>query len=165
MIVSDLPPSRRVETIIGNWLKSRGGRDKVIIATKVGSDMGLGRKCLAKTYVRSAIDASLKRLQTDYIDLYQSHWDDPDTPMRETLEAYAELMKEGKVRAIGASNFSAARLEEALEMSARTGLPRYESFSPSTICMSAPATRLSLSLCAVRITSVSSATIRWQAGS
>jgi aryl-alcohol dehydrogenase-like predicted oxidoreductase len=118
------------ETIIGNWLKSRGGRDKVIIATKVGSDMGLGRKCLAKTYVRSAIDASLKRLQTDYIDLYQSHWDDPDTPMRETLEAYAELMKEGKVRAIGASNFSAARLKEALEVSARTGLPRYESFQP-----------------------------------
>jgi aryl-alcohol dehydrogenase-like predicted oxidoreductase len=84
------------ETIIGNWLKSRGGRDKVIIATKVGSDMGLGRKCLAKSYVHSAADASLKRLQTDYIDLYQSHWDDPDTPMQETLEAYAELMKEGE---------------------------------------------------------------------
>ena len=118
------------ETIIGNWLKSRGNRQKVIIATKVGSDMGLGRKCLAKSYVRSAVDASLKRLQTDYIDLYQSHWDDPDTPMQETLEVYAELKKEGKVRAIGASNFSAARLEEALEVSARTGLPRYESLQP-----------------------------------
>jgi aryl-alcohol dehydrogenase-like predicted oxidoreductase len=118
------------EAIIGAWLKSRGGRDRVVIATKVGADMGLGRKCLAKDYIRSAVEASLKRLQTDTIDLYQSHWDDPDTPVQETLEAYDELVRAGKVRVIGASNFSPARLREALDVSERTGLPRYESLQP-----------------------------------
>ncbi|HEX2552605.1 MAG TPA: aldo/keto reductase [Microvirga sp.] len=118
------------ETIIGAWLKSRGGRDKVVIATKVGGDMGLGRKCLEKDYIRQAVEASLKRLRTDYIDLYQSHWDDPDTPVQETLEAYDELVRAGKVRVIGASNYSAARLKEALDASERTGLPRYESLQP-----------------------------------
>jgi aryl-alcohol dehydrogenase-like predicted oxidoreductase len=118
------------ETIIGNWLKSRGGRDKVVIATKVGGDMGLGRKCLSRTYILKAVEDSLRRLQTDYIDLYQSHWDDPDTPLQETLEAYAELIKAGKVRAIGASNYGAARLREALDLSANRGLPRYESLQP-----------------------------------
>ena len=76
------------ETIIGKWLKSRGGRDNIVVATKVGGDMGQGRKCLAKSYIHKAVEDSLKRLQTDYIDLYQSHWDDPETPIEETLDAY-----------------------------------------------------------------------------
>lgn len=118
------------ETIIGKWMKARGNRSKLIIATKVGSEMGPGKKGLSKAYIRSAVEASLRRLQTDYIDLYQSHRDDPDTPQQETLEAYAELIREGKVRAIGASNFSAERLQEALEISAKLGLPRYESLQP-----------------------------------
>jgi aryl-alcohol dehydrogenase-like predicted oxidoreductase len=90
----------------------------------------LGRKCLSKAYIRDAVEASLRRLQTDYVDLYQSHWDDPDTPLQETLEAYDELIKAGKVRVIGASNYSAARLKEALAISERAGLPRYESLQP-----------------------------------
>lgn len=118
------------ETIIGRWLKRDGRRDKVVIATKVGSDMGLGRGCLGAAYIHKAVDASLARLQTDYIDLYQSHWDDPETPFEETLGAYADLLKAGKVRAIGASNLTAERLSEALETSRRTGLPRYESLQP-----------------------------------
>ena len=118
------------ETIIGKWLKSRGGRENVVVATKVGGDMGQGRKCLSKPYIRQAVENSLKRLQTDYIDLYQSHWDDPETPIEETLDAYGELIRTGKVRAVGASNYSAARLKEALDVSARTGLPRYESLQP-----------------------------------
>jgi aryl-alcohol dehydrogenase-like predicted oxidoreductase len=118
------------ETIIGNWLRRRGGRDKLVIATKVGSQMGPGRKGLSKAYIRQAVEDSLKRLQTDYIDLYQSHWDDPATPFEETLGAYAELIQAGKVRAIGASNLDAARLAEALAVSARSGLPRYESLQP-----------------------------------
>lgn len=118
------------EAIIGAWLKARGGRDRVVIATKVGSDMGLGRKCLAKAYIREAAEASLRRLGTDYIDLYQSHWEDPDTPVEETLEAYDELVRAGKVRVIGASNHGAARLRESLEASAARGLPRYECLQP-----------------------------------
>jgi len=118
------------ETIIGKWLQSRGHRDRVVLATKVGSDMGSGKKGLSKAYIRSAVEDSLRRLQTDYIDLYQSHRDDPNTPQQETLEAYAELIQAGKVRAIGASNFSAARLKEALDLSASLGLPRYESLQP-----------------------------------
>ncbi len=118
------------ETIIGKWLKSRGNRDKVVIATKVGSEMGLGRKGLSPAYIRIAVEDSLRRLQTDRIDLYQSHWDDPDTPFEDTLGAYQRLIDEGKVRAIGASNLTAARLREALEVSARTGLPRYETLQP-----------------------------------
>jgi aryl-alcohol dehydrogenase-like predicted oxidoreductase len=118
------------ETIIGNWLQARGGRERVVIATKVGSDMGEGRKGLSKAWIRRAVEDSLRRLRTDYIDLYQSHRDDPDIPVEETLEAYAGLIREGKVRAIGASNFTAARLEESLDASARLGLPRYESLQP-----------------------------------
>jgi len=118
------------ETVLGKWLKSRGNRDKVIVATKVGSDMGQGRKGLKAAYIAQAVEDSLKRLQTDYIDLYQSHRDDADTPQEETLEAYGKLVKAGKVRAIGASNFTAARLAAALEISARNGLPRYESLQP-----------------------------------
>jgi len=118
------------ETIIGRWLKTRGNRDKVVIATKFGWEMGPGRKGLSKAYMREAIEASLQRLQTDYIDLYQSHVDDADTPQAETLAGYAELIKAGKVRAIGASNFTAQRLADALAVSAKEGLPRYESLQP-----------------------------------
>ena len=114
------------ETIIGKWLKQGGRRDKVIIATKVGLEMGPQMKGLSKAYILRAVEDSLRRLQTDYIDLYQSHRDDPDTPLNETLEAYAQLMEQGKMRAIGASNYSAERLSYALTLSRRQGLPRYE---------------------------------------
>jgi aryl-alcohol dehydrogenase-like predicted oxidoreductase len=118
------------ETIIGEWLKRRGGRERIVLATKVGSEMGPGKKGLSKAYIRQAAEDSLRRLQTDYIDLYQSHYDDPGTPIQETLEAYAELIRAGKVRAIGASNFTAARLSEALAVAERAGLPRYECLQP-----------------------------------
>nr|WP_298690574.1 aldo/keto reductase [uncultured Dongia sp.] len=118
------------ETIIGTWLKARGKRDQVVIATKVGSDMGDGEKGLSKAYITRAVERSLRRLQTDYIDLYQSHWDDPSVPVEETLEAYAALIKAGKVRAIGASNFTPERLSAALKAHATQGLPRYESLQP-----------------------------------
>lgn len=118
------------ETIIGNWLATRGGRDRLVLATKVGSEMGPGRKGLRKAYILEAVEDSLRRLRTDYIDLYQSHWDDPGTPFEETLSAYDTLLKSGKVRAIGASNLDAARLGEALAVSAATGLPRYDTLQP-----------------------------------
>ena len=118
------------EVIIGKWMKARGNRGKLVIATKVGSEMGPNQKGLSKSYIGSAVEASLQRLQTDYIDLYQSHRDDLDTPQQETLGAYEELIRDGKVRAIGASNFTAARLNEALDISAELGLPRYESLQP-----------------------------------
>ena len=117
------------ETILGRWMKQRGNRDKVIVATKVGADMGSGRT-MAPSYVRKAVEDSLKRLRTDRIDLYQTHWDDENTPLEEVLSTYAELIKAGKVRAIGASNYSAARLKEALDISTRKGLPRYETLQP-----------------------------------
>jgi aryl-alcohol dehydrogenase-like predicted oxidoreductase len=118
------------ETVIGNWLKRRGRRDDVIIATKLGSQMGSGEKGLSRAWIMKEVDASLKRLQTDTIDLYQAHRDDPDTPQEETAQAFADLVKQGKVRAIGASNFSAARLKSALDVSRKLGLPRYESLQP-----------------------------------
>ena len=118
------------ETIIGKWLKQSGKRDRVVIATKVGKDMGDGKVGLAKGYIRSAVEASLKRLQTDVIDLYQSHDDDAKTPLAETLGAYGDLIRAGKVRAIGASNFTAERLSEALDVSRTLGLPRYETLQP-----------------------------------
>ena len=118
------------EATIGRWLKKSGKRNRVVLASKVGMDMGGGKVGLAPTYIRQAVDASLKRLQTDHIDLYQSHEDDANTPLEETLGAYAELIRAGKVRAIGASNFSAARLDEALKTSARLNLPRYEALQP-----------------------------------
>lgn len=114
------------ESIIGRWLKQGGRRDKVVIATKVGLEMGPGAKGLSKAYILSAVEDSLRRLQTDYIDLYQSHRDDPDTSLEETLQAYAQLIEQGKVRAIGASNYSAERLSYALALSRRHELPRYE---------------------------------------
>ena len=118
------------ETIIGKWLKARGNRDKVIIATKLGIEMAPDKKGLSRGYMMQAVEASLRRLQTDTIDLYQSHRDDPDTPIEETLAAYAALIKQGKVREIGASNYGAARLAEALRISTAQGLPRYQSLQP-----------------------------------
>lgn len=118
------------ETIIGKWMKARGNRDKIVLATKLGIEMGPGKKGLSRAYMQQAVEASLKRLQTDYIDLYQSHRDDPDTPIEETLSAYAELIKQGKVREIGASNFTADRLTDSLRISKEKGLPRYQSLQP-----------------------------------
>jgi aryl-alcohol dehydrogenase-like predicted oxidoreductase len=118
------------ETIIGNWLKKSGKREKVVIATKVGKPMGPGKKGLSRAYITQAVEDSLKRLQTDYIDLYQSHDDDKDTPLTETLSTYTDLIKQGKVRAIGASNYTADRLKQALEISATTGLAAYQSLQP-----------------------------------
>ena len=118
------------EVIIGRWLEKTGKRDQVIIGTKVGMDMGPGAKGLAPAYINRAIDDSLARLHTDYIDLYQSHEDDATTPLADTLGAYAKLIEQGKVRAIGASNYTSIRLSEALIESERHGLPRYESIQP-----------------------------------
>ena len=118
------------ETMIGNWIKRRGNREKVIIATKLGMEMAPDKKGLSKSYMLRAVEDSLRRLQTDYIDLYQSHQDDPKTPLTETLSSYGDLIKQGKVRAIGASNYSAERLAEALQISRQNGLPRYESLQP-----------------------------------
>jgi aryl-alcohol dehydrogenase-like predicted oxidoreductase len=119
------------ETIIGHWLKQTGKRSKVIIATKVGLDMSPEDKGLSKPYILREVEASLKRLQTDYIDLYQSHKDDLTTPLEETLEAFAELFKQGKIRAIGASNFTRDRLSESLRLSEENAWPRYESLQPN----------------------------------
>ncbi len=118
------------ETVIGKWLKKSGKRSKVVIATKVGSEMRPGKKGLSKSYILHAAEDSLKRLQTNVIDLYQSHRDDPDTPLDETLEAYSQLMSQGKVRAIGASNYTAGRLADAMKVSEELGLPRYVSLQP-----------------------------------
>ncbi|MBN9530072.1 MAG: aldo/keto reductase [Alphaproteobacteria bacterium] len=118
------------EATIGRWLKARGGRDKVVIATKVGMEMAPDRQGLKPDYIRTSVEASLQRLQTDYIDLYQSHKDDETVPLEETLGAYARLIEEGKVRAIGASNYSAPRLRAALDVAKAHGLPRYETLQP-----------------------------------
>jgi aryl-alcohol dehydrogenase-like predicted oxidoreductase len=118
------------ETIIGNWLKARNNRDSVIIATKVGSDMGDGKKGLKKEYIIQAAEASLKRLKTDYIDLYQTHFDEESTPVQETLEAYQQLIKDGKVRYIGTSNMSRERIIESLQVAQEHGLPLYETLQP-----------------------------------
>jgi aryl-alcohol dehydrogenase-like predicted oxidoreductase len=118
------------ETIIGRWMKLRGNRSKVIIATKVGWKMSEEKKGLAPAYMQQALEDSLRRLGTDYIDLYQSHADDPATPQLDTLQTYARFIREGKVRAIGASQFSATRLREALDLSREHGLPRYETLQP-----------------------------------
>jgi aryl-alcohol dehydrogenase-like predicted oxidoreductase len=122
-------PGGESETIIGKWLKRSGKRAKVVIATKVGEDMGEGRS-LKKDYILRECEASLRRLQTDRIDLYQTHFDDDVTPPEETMQAYAALIAAGKVRAIGASNLSPARLKASLAASQRLGLPRYESLQP-----------------------------------
>jgi aryl-alcohol dehydrogenase-like predicted oxidoreductase len=118
------------ETIIGRWISRRGRHDDVVIATKVGSDMGLGYKCLRADYIMKAAEDSLRRLSVDAIDLYQSHWDDEQTPLDETLEAYSRLMQQGKVKAIGASNLTADRLAQALAVSEIHGYPRYQTLQP-----------------------------------
>ena len=118
------------ETILGKWFRQSGKRNRVVLATKVGKPMGDNDKGLSKAYIRRAVEASLRRLKTEVIDLYQSHDDDTETPLEETLTAYAELIKEGKVRAIGASNYTGPRLALALETSRRLGVPRYESLQP-----------------------------------
>lgn len=118
------------ETVIGRWIARRGRHDDVVIATKVGSDMGQGDRCLRRDYIVQSVEHSLRRLHVEAIDLYQSHWDDPQTPLAETLEAYALLTKQGKVRAIGASNLTAPRLEEALAESRRLGIGRYATLQP-----------------------------------
>lgn len=118
------------ETIVGNWLKQRGNRANVIIATKVGMEMGTEKKGLAKSYIMQAAEDSLRRLQTDYINLYQSHRDDPETPLEETLEAYDQLIRQGKVRAIGASNYTGERLASARQVSQAKRLPTYECLQP-----------------------------------
>ena len=118
------------ETILGHWIKRRGRHDDVVIATKVGSDMGLGYRSLKREHILKEAEQSLRRLQVDCIDLYQSHWDDEKTPLEETLEAYSRLMRDGKVKAIGASNLSAERLLEALGTSRAHDLPRYQTLQP-----------------------------------
>lgn len=118
------------ETMIGKWLRRPGNREKVVLVTKVGKDMGAGRKGLSKAYILRAVEDSLARLQTDRIDLYLSHEDDRQTPLEETLEAYAQLIRQGKVRAIGASNYDAPRLAQALALSRQHGWPSYHCLQP-----------------------------------
>ncbi len=119
------------EIIIGNWFKARGNRAKVVLASKCGMEMAPDKKGLSKAYIVRAVEDSLKRLQTDYIDLYQSHRDDPETPVAETMEAHAQLVKAGKIRVVGASNYSAERLKASLAASAKAGIPRYETLQPN----------------------------------
>jgi aryl-alcohol dehydrogenase-like predicted oxidoreductase len=118
------------ESVIGRWMKARGTRERIVLATKVGMKLAEGRTGLSPRWIRQAVEDSLRRLQTDRIDLYQAHQDDPDTPLEETLSTFADLIREGKVRAIGASNYTAPRLAEALATSRRLGLPRYETLQP-----------------------------------
>ncbi|MEJ2365112.1 MAG: aldo/keto reductase [Deltaproteobacteria bacterium] len=119
------------ETIIGKWMKDRGNRNQVLLITKVGSDMGQGKRDLSKSYILEAVDQSLERLQTDYIDLYLTHWDDEVTPVDETLEVYGKLIEAGKIRWAGASNLSPERLKASLEASKKDGsLPAYQVFQP-----------------------------------
>lgn len=118
------------ETVIGKWMKSRGNRDRIVVITKVGSDLGDGKKGLSAAYIETAIDASLKRLQTDIVDLYLSHWPDPSVPYEETLGAYQKLIAKGKIRYAGASNLDAVQLKEALAVARARSLPRYEVLQP-----------------------------------
>jgi aryl-alcohol dehydrogenase-like predicted oxidoreductase len=119
------------EEIIGKWLKQgRIARDKAVIITKVGSEMGPGKKGLKEQYILQAVEASLKRLQTDYIDLYLSHWPDAETPYEETLGAFAKLKQQGKIRAIGCSNLDASQLQASFDAAEKAGLPRYDVIQP-----------------------------------
>jgi len=111
-------------------MRSRGNRDSVVVITKVGSDMGQGRKDLSAGYIEKAVEASLKRLQTDVIDLYLSHWPDASVPYDETMGAYQRLIEKGKIRYAGASNLDVGQLREALDVFSRNGLPRYEVLQP-----------------------------------
>jgi aryl-alcohol dehydrogenase-like predicted oxidoreductase len=118
------------ETILGKWMAGNGKRDQVILATKVGMDMGDGKVGLSAAYIERAAEDSLRRLQTDYIDLYQSHQDDANTPLEETLAAYERLIQAGKVRYIGASNYNGARLREAQDTARHHNLPSYRTLQP-----------------------------------
>ncbi len=118
------------ESIIGNWMRQKKNREQMVIATKVGSLFDSDKKSLSKAYILKSVDDSLRRLKTDYIDLYQSHYDDLETPVQETLEAYDQLVKSGKIRWIGASNMSPERLKESLETAERLNLPRYQTLQP-----------------------------------
>jgi aryl-alcohol dehydrogenase-like predicted oxidoreductase len=118
------------ETVLGRWFQQRKNRDRVILATKVGMEMGPGKTGLSAKYIAQAVKDSLRRLQTDYIDLYQSHKDDPNTPLDETLRAFSKLVEGGQVRVIGASNYGPERLEESIKLSRELGLPHYESLQP-----------------------------------
>ncbi len=118
------------ETILGKWFKQSGKRDQVVLATKVGMDMGDGKQGLAPNYIRTAVEASLRRLQTDRIDLYQTHKDDPDTPLEATAQALDALVREGKVRVLGASNFTGRRLRAAIEVARNAGWAAYETLQP-----------------------------------
>lgn len=118
------------ETIIGKWMKKSGKRKEVVIATKVGGDLGNGKKGLSSKYIKEAAEASLKRLQTDHIDLYQSHYDDPATPVEETMTAFNQLIKEGKVGYLGASNLSAERIKQSNDFARKNNLQPYVSLQP-----------------------------------
>ncbi|MBZ0262412.1 MAG: aldo/keto reductase [Hyphomicrobiales bacterium] len=118
------------ETIIGKWMKARGNRNRMVVITKVGSDMGGGRMGLGAAYIEKAVDASLQRLGIETIDLYLSHWPDAATPYAETLGAYEKLLRKGKVRAVGASNLDANQLREALTTARERKLPRYAVLQP-----------------------------------
>jgi aryl-alcohol dehydrogenase-like predicted oxidoreductase len=118
------------EAIIGKWFARSGKRDRVVIATKVGMDMGEGKIGLSSKHIQQSVEDSLRRLQTDRIDLYQSHKDDEKTPLEETLETYGALIRQGKIRYIGASNYTGDRLRTALEISRKNGLPAYQSLQP-----------------------------------
>src|SRR5690606_38558791 len=118
------------ETIIGNWMKARGNRDKTIVATKVGSHTKEHDYDISRKHILKSVDQSLKRLGTDYIDLYYTHFDNGETPVEETLSAYDELIKAGKVRYIAASNVSTDRLNESFEVSEKMGLPKYVALQP-----------------------------------
>jgi aryl-alcohol dehydrogenase-like predicted oxidoreductase len=127
---SDSYGKGRSETILGNWMKARGNRDRMLVFTKVGSDMGQGRRDLSARWIEEEVENSLRRLQVDHIDLYQSHWPDPTVGHEETLGAYARLVQAGKVRWIGASNYSAQMHAEADAISQAHDWPRYESEQP-----------------------------------
>ncbi len=144
------------EEIIGKWLKrGKVSRDKAVVITKVGADMGQG-KTLKETYILKAVEDSLRRLQTDYIDLYLSHWPDENTPYEETLGAFAKLKQQGKIRAIGCSNLDATQLQASFDAAEKAGVPRYDVIQPNTISMHARASRDRWPISASRKTSASS---------
>ncbi|MDT0294309.1 aldo/keto reductase [Mesonia ostreae] len=124
------------ERIIGKWFKDRKNRNQITLATKVGADMGKGSRNISKKYILERVEDSLKRLQTDHIDLYFTHWDDEETPVEETLEAYQQLIQQGKVNVVGASNLSSKRLSESLQASTGSNLPKYQVFQPEYNLMS-----------------------------
>src|SRR5881397_1686689 len=155
------------ETALGTWLRARGNRRAVVIATKVMAPMGPGPNDtgLSRQHIVEGVEDSLRRLQTDFIDLYQAHWDDRDTPLEETLRAFDDLVRQGKVRYIGASNYHAWRLARALWESDKRGYARYESLQPKYNLVFATSTSASSSLSAWSRAWASSRTRRWRAAS